>query len=88
VSRIAIDVSPVRIEDLHNVVGGIIVRQPENVGPSGQELPRDLDWLVKGDGGGLVRLVSLSSEYIKKTKSNDQTYDYVKLVYVHFGSSP
>jgi hypothetical protein len=30
----------------------------------------------------------MSSEYIKKTKSNDQTYDYVKLVYLHFGLSP
>jgi hypothetical protein len=88
VSRIAIDVSPVRIEDLHNVVGGIIVRQPENVGPSGQELPRDLDWLGKRDGGGLVKLVSMSSELIKKNESNDQACDYVKLVCLHFGSSP
>src|SRR6266849_6569793 len=83
-----IDVSLVRIQDLHNVLDRITVRQLENVRPIGQELPRDLDWLVKGDGGGLVRLVSMSSEHIKKTKSNDQTYDYVKLTYLHFGSSP
>jgi hypothetical protein len=79
-----IDVSLFRIEDLHDELVSITVRQLENVGPSGQNLPRDLDWLVKGDGGCLVRLVSMSSEYIKKTKSNDQTCDYVKLVYLHF----
>jgi hypothetical protein len=78
-----IEVSLVRIEDLHNGLVSITVRQHENIRPGRQELPRDLDWLVKGDGGGLVRLISMRSEYIKKTESNDQTCDYVKLVYLH-----
>jgi len=83
-----IDVSPVRIKDLHKISARITVRQFEKVGPGGQDLPRDLDWLVKGYGCGLVRLVSMSSEVGKKTKSNDQAYDNVKLVGFHFVSSP
>src|SRR5437762_1881348 len=49
-----IEVSLVRIKDLHNVWVRITIEQLERVGPGGQNLSRDLDWLTKRNGGSLI----------------------------------
>src|SRR5207244_6814102 len=58
-----IEVSLVRIKDLHNVWVRITIEQLERVGPGGQNLSRDLDWLTKRNGGRDRKSTRLNSSH-------------------------
>jgi hypothetical protein len=80
--------SPVRIENLHDILSSGRISESEYVRPCGQYLAWDLDRLTESDCGVQVCLVSVSSELEKKSKCNDKTNDNVPFLYFHFGSSP
>jgi hypothetical protein len=57
---------PICIEDTHLVMLVNVFRQNEPVGSRGQDAPRNLNGLAKGNFGGLIRLICPSS------RQNDQ----------------
>src|ERR1700694_4435626 len=79
-----IQVSPIRTKDLHNISVRITIGQLKQIGPCGQDLAGDLNRLTKCNCGCLVRLVSVSSEFEKKSKGNDQSDGNVTFVDFHF----
>jgi hypothetical protein len=74
----------VRVKDLYKISVSIAAGQCEKIGTRPQNLSRELDRLTKSENGGLVQFISMSSEFEKRCKSDDQANDDVGFMYFSF----